>query len=159
MILEPEKRISRQALKVWRITGTIKMAIGWAIASIIFVLVHLFQWPIWISIIIAVLGIISAYLTIFLFPSLRWKWWRYDVRREELELQQGFFIKARTLVPMVRVQHVDTVQGPIQKRYKLASVIVHTAATAHEIPALEEEEAEELRMYISKLARVADEDV
>jgi membrane protein YdbS with pleckstrin-like domain len=36
---------------------------------------------------------------------------------------------------------------------------VNTAATAHEIPALEEEEAEELRRFISNLAKVADEDV
>lgn len=36
---------------------------------------------------------------------------------------------------------------------------VSTAATVHEIPALQIEEAEELRVYISKLARVADEDV
>lgn len=159
MILEPQKRISGQALKVWRITGTIKIAIGWAIASSGIFFVHLFHWPTWISMIVIGLGIISTYVNIILFPSLRWRWWRYDVRQDEIELQHGFFIKARTLVPMIRVQHVDTVQGPILRRYKLASVIVHTAATAHEIPALEENEAETLRMFISKLAKVADEDV
>jgi uncharacterized protein len=156
---EPQKRISGQALKVWRITGVIKMAIGWILALIVIFLVHTFHWPVWISVIIVVFGLIYSYLSIFFIPSLRWKRWRYDVREEEIELQQGIFIKVRTLVPMVRVQHVDTVQGPILRKYKLASVIVHTAATAHEIPALEEAEAEELRMFISKLARVADEDV
>ena len=76
-----------------------------------------------------------------------------------MELQEGIFIVKRTLIPMIRVQHVDTVQGPILRKYQLASVIINTAATSHEIPALEESEAEELRRLISNLARVADEDV
>jgi membrane protein YdbS with pleckstrin-like domain len=158
-ILEPQKRISGQALKVWRITGVIKMAIGWTLTFTVIFFVYFFHLPIWISAIILVIELIYTYLSVFFLPLLRWKRWRYDVREQEIELQRGIFIKVRTLVPMVRVQHVDTVQGPILRKYKLASVIVHTAATIHEIPALEEDEAEELRMFISKLARVAEEDV
>jgi len=69
------------------------------------------------------------------------------------------FVMKRTLIPMIRVQHVDSSQGPLLKKYKLASVTIFTAATVHEIPALDEGEAEELRYHISRLARVADEDV
>lgn len=57
------------------------------------------------------------------------------------------------------MQHVDTHQGPILRKYKLATVTVSTAATVHEIPALDLEEAEELRFFISNLARVAVDDV
>lgn len=159
MTTEPQKRISAKALKVWRISGIIKSVIGWAVTALMIFLIHIFDWPFWISIILILLGVIFPFLHIVLFPSLRWKSWRYEVREEEIELQEGIFIICRTLVPMVRVQHVDTVQGPILRKYKLASVVVHTAATAHEIPALEEREAEELRFFISKLARVAEEDV
>lgn len=159
MLEEPQKRISVKALKVWRISGLIKSAIGWLITALILFLINIFDWPFWISVILIVLGVIFPFLHIFLFPALRWKRWRYEVREEEIEFQEGIFIISRTLVPTVRVQHVDTVQGPILRKYKLASVIVHTAATAHEIPALEESEAEELRFFISRLARVAEEDV
>jgi uncharacterized protein len=159
MIQDPQKRISEQALKVWRISGTIKIVMGWVLTAVLILLVHIFNWPRWIPIIFVVLGVIFSYLNIFLFPFLRWRRWRYEVRDEEIELQEGFIIRRNTLIPMVRVQHVDTVQGPILRKYHLASVIVHTAATVHEIPALEESEAEELRFFISKLARVADEDV
>ncbi len=89
---------------------------------------------------------------------LRWKRWRYEIREQEIELQHGVFVIKRTLVPMVRVQHVDTKQGPILRKYHLSSVTVSTAATVHEIPALEMEEAEEIRLSISKLVRVADDD-
>ena len=60
---------------------------------------------------------------------------------------------------MVRVQHVDTEQGPLLRKYNLATVTISTAATVHGIPALDIEEAEEMRHAISRLARVADEDV
>jgi uncharacterized protein len=159
MIQEPQKRISEQALKVWRISGTIKIVFGWVLTAVLILFVHIFNWPIWIPIIFVVLGVIFTYLNIFLFPILRFRRFRYEVRDEEIELQEGFIIRRNTLIPIVRVQHVDTIQGPLLRKYHLASVIVHTAATAHEIPALEESEAEELRLFISKLARVADEDV
>jgi uncharacterized protein len=155
----PQKRISKRALLVWRISGAINIVIGWILTTVLYFLSKTFDWPMWIPAIFIALGVIFTILNIIILPSLRWQRWRYEVREEEIELQEGIFIRKRTLVPMVRVQHVDTVQGPILRKYHLASVIVHTAATAHEIPALEEEEAEELRLFISKLARVADEDV
>ena len=96
---------------------------------------------------------------ILLLPKLRWKRWRYEVREQEIELQHGVLIIKRTLIPMIRVQHVDTQQGPLLRKYQLSTVMISTAATVHEIPALDMHEAEELRRSISSLARVADEDV
>ncbi len=85
--------------------------------------------------------------------------WRYEVREHEVELQYGVFVVKRVLVPMIRVQHVDTSEGPILRKYKLANVTIATAATVHEIPALDVEKADQLRDYISQLAREAKEDV
>ena len=74
-------------------------------------------------------------------------------------MQHGVFVIERTLVPMVRVQHVDTTQGPLLRKYQLATIYISTAATRHEIPAIDLQEAEELRHSISALARVAEDDV
>lgn len=159
MILEPQKRISAKALTVWKISGAIKIAISWILAGVAIFLLHIFNGPFWLSVLLIGIELISTYLFIFLLPSIKWRRWRYEVRDEEIELQEGIFIVKRTLIPMIRVQHVDTVQGPILRKYQLASVIINTAATSHEIPALEESEAEVLRHFISNLARVAVEDV
>ncbi|MCM3571173.1 PH domain-containing protein [Neobacillus mesonae] len=159
MVLNPQKMISNKALTVWRISGIIKSLIGWAVTGTALFLLHIFDLPFWISMILIVLGVLFPILDIFVIPMLRWRSYRYEVREEEMELKEGIFTKTRTLVPMIRVQHVDTNQGPLLRKYKLASVVVHTAATAHIIPALEEEEAEELRFFISKLARAAEDDV
>ncbi|AYA74213.1 hypothetical protein DOE78_01305 [Bacillus sp. Y1] len=156
---EPQKRISDKALSVWRITGAITSVIIVILAGGVIWLSNVFLWPIWVVIAAVAVIILHVYLYVYLFPLLRWKRWRYEVREQEIELQQGVFVVKRTLVPMIRVQHVDTRQGPLLKKYGLATVDVSTAATVHEIPALLVEEAEELRQFISRLARVADEDV
>lgn len=159
MLAEPQKRISERALTVWRISGAILVFFDLLLTGGIIALTLILDWPILIIIAAVLLFVLVAYLSIYLIPLLRWKRWRYEVREQEIELQHGVIVIKRTLVPMVRVQHVDTRQGPLLRKYGLATVTVSTAATVHEIPALQIEEAEELRVYISRLARVADEDV
>lgn len=159
MISEPQKRISKKALSVWRISGAFSSGFFMLIATAVTVATFLFEWTLWIMIASVILATLYTFLFVFLIPSLRWKRWRYELRENEIELQYGVFITVRTLIPMVRVQHVDTVQGPILRKYNLATVAISTAATIHEIPALDMEEAEGLRQSISRLARVADEDV
>ena len=90
-------------------------------------------------------------------PELRWRRWRYEVRDQEIDLRHGTLRITRTLVPMLRVQHVDTTQGPLDQALGLATVVVHTAAGATTIPALEEAHAGRLRDHIATLARTADE--
>lgn len=59
---------------------------------------------------------------------------------------------------MVRVQHVDTDQGPILRRYKMAAVSITTAATTHKIPTLFIEDADSLRDQIAALASVQEDE-
>ncbi|PLS15892.1 hypothetical protein CVD28_20565 [Bacillus sp. M6-12] len=157
--MELKNRISNRALKVWRITGLLSSLFGWIITIAVAVLTYIFDWPDWILAGIVIISVIDTYLFIFLIPSVRWKRWRYEVRESEIEIQSGFFVIKRTLVPMTRVQHVDTKQGPILRRYGLATVEISTAATSHQIPALDTTEADSMRFFISRLARVEEEDV
>lgn len=92
-------------------------------------------------------------------PTFWWRIWRYRVTDEHLFLQRGFFVVRRTLIPLVRVQNVDTIQGPIARRFGLSEVAVSTAANTLTIPALADDVAESLRDRIAELARIArDED-
>jgi membrane protein YdbS with pleckstrin-like domain len=159
MLMEPQTRISGRALKVWRIHGALNSIFALLILGGILTLAIIFEWPVWIMAIAVIAMASHTYVFILVMPKLKWKRWRYEVRESEIELQHGVIFTRRTLIPMIRVQHVDTNQGPLLKKYNLATVAISTAATTHEIPALDIEEAEELRFKIGKLARVADEDV
>lgn len=156
---QPVNQISEKGLRVWRVYGIIQTFIVLLLAIGTGILTYIFEWPNYIYIIAGAVVILYAYFFIYLFPKIKWLRWRYEVRESEIELQHGLFIVKRTLIPMVRVQHVDTSQGPILRKYGLSGITISTAATNHEIPALVVEEADELRSRISNLARVADDDV
>jgi uncharacterized protein len=89
-------------------------------------------------------------------PELRWRHWRYEVRDEEIDLRHGIVTIRRTLVPIRRVQHVDSASGPLQSSFDLATVSFHTAAGATQIPALTRSDAEVVRRRIGELARTRD---
>lgn len=109
----------------------------------------------WVWAIFGVVVILLGLLQIGYIPKRRWQNWYYRLAEDKIELGHGVWVRRKILVPMKRVQHVDTRQGPVQKRLKLAAVTVHTAATTHEIPALEENRAAEVRDIISQYTREA----
>ncbi|MEC1012010.1 PH domain-containing protein [Bacillus altitudinis] len=156
---QPQRQISLNGLKVWRLQNGIISLIFLFIIIGVFVASYYFQWPYWIGAILFGLWILQVIFGIWLIPKIRHHIWRYEVFENEIEIQHGLIRVTRVIVPMVRVQHVDTSQGPLLRRYRLASVQISTAATVHDIPALELEEADELRDYISRLARVTEDDV
>ena len=98
-----------------------------------------------------------AVLSVAVVPGLRWRRWRYEIRPDEVDLQRGVWWVSRTLVPLARIQHVDTRQGPLQRRYGLSTVVFHTAAGANQIPELSTPIASEARDRIADLTREQDE--
>jgi len=89
-------------------------------------------------------------------PEIRYRRWRWEVREEEVRLQEGLIVITQTVIPMVRIQHVDTAQGPIMHSLGLSDVHIWTAASKHTIPALADDHASQLRDRIAVLARVTD---
>ncbi|ENH96636.1 hypothetical protein J416_09674 [Gracilibacillus halophilus YIM-C55.5] len=160
MRLPPTERIAADAVKAWKVTAHLVTVIPLllTVASLILPsFVDFFNY--WIGAGLAVFTIVLWVFSAIILPNLRWKRWRYEVFDQEIYIQHGILIVTRTLVPMIRVQHVDTQQGPILKKYGLATLEISTAATTHEIPALLEAEASDLRDQISELARVEQDDV
>ncbi|MEQ6376699.1 PH domain-containing protein [Bacillaceae bacterium S4-13-58] len=156
----PQHYISKDAVFVWRVSSLLSVSFLW-VGLIIFtyfsrrfdLISFRYLLLIWISL------LLLTVVVSMLIPYIRWKRWRYEVLDQEIDLQRGVWVVSRTLIPMVRVQHVDTIQGPLLRMKKLATVVISTAATKHSIPALDEKEADQLRDQISRLARVDDDDV
>ena len=72
--------------------------------------------------------------------------WRLDAHG--LAVRRGRFWQRETRVPATRVQHLDVKRGPLQRGRDLATLVVHTAGTAHSsvsIPNLDFADAERLR--------------
>lgn len=156
---QPKYKIPQKGITVWRIYGILQTIFLAVAAGITSFLITYFEGPFYVHVIAWAIVVIAIVFLIWAFPNIRFRVWRYEVREQEIEIQSGLFIVTRTLIPMVRVQHVDTEQGPILKRYGLSNISISSAATTHTIPFLEMDEADRLRGRISELARVAEEDV
>jgi uncharacterized protein len=70
--------------------------------------------------------ILLAYL-VFRIPPRRYQYWGYDSSASRLRIIHGHLLHSDTVVPFGRIQHIDVEQGPIQRRYGLATLSVHTA--------------------------------
>lgn len=159
MKADPDKTIDRKAIVAWRTVGGLRSLVFWIAPAVIllFALAGNLSW--WIFYATLAFAVLNTTLAMFIIPPLRWKYWRYTIDEKEIDLKRGFLFITRTLIPIKRVQHVDTRQGPIFRDLGLSSVTISTAATMHEIPALNQEVAEELREVIAKYARLSADDI
>ena len=64
-------------------------------------------------------------------PPVAYRYVSYRVDGDGLEIRSGVYFRSVTTVPKSRVQHTDVSQGPLQRRYGLATLTVHTAGTEH----------------------------
>ena len=91
---------------------------------------------------------LAAVVLVVVQPSLRYRYWRFDLRPEELYLERGILNRVKTIVPLRRIQHLDVSQDILEREFSLGKLIVHTAgARSSEVvlPGLRYEEAEVLR--------------
>ena len=140
---------------VWRLTGLISAAVLTAVIGMLegFVLapegITLFV-PGGLTALAGVLVLAHA----FYWPTLRYRYWGWLVDDDRVIIEKGVVWRSRSLIPRVRVQHVDTRTSPLQRWFGLSSLIVYTAGTRGadvEIPGLAADDAERLR---EDLARV-----
>jgi uncharacterized protein len=116
---------------------------------------------------VTMVGVVAAAVVIGLnlistivLPAMAWQRFRYAVRAQDLLVERGVLFRRTISIPLDRVQHVDTRQGPMERAFGLSNVIVYTAAGLSadgSIPGLDEEHAAQLRDVLSR--RSADDGV
>ena len=82
--------------------------------------------------------------------------WRLD--DDGFAYRRGRWWYTETRVPASRVQHLDLRHGPLERRWKLATLVIHTAGSrmsAVSVSGLDQDDAEALR---DRLARQLDDD-
>ncbi|WP_207781989.1 PH domain-containing protein [Phytoactinopolyspora limicola] len=116
------------AIGLWFVMG------GWALVIALGVLVTSVAWAGW------------------LIPRI-WRSWGYSERQDDLLVTHGVMFRKLTVVPYGRMQFVDVNSGPLDRKFGLATVQLHTAspATDARIPGLPADEAARLRDRLSAL--------
>ena len=155
-MIEPRNRLDPRVKIAWRVQDSAALAIVIAAFGAFAFLGPGMGIPTWIATGSAALAFVLGVAFIWAWPEVSYRRWRWEVAQEEVRLREGMIIVSHTVIPMVRIQHVDTSQGPIMRAVGLSAVHISTAAGKHTIPALSDEDAAELRDRIATLARVTD---
>ncbi len=95
------------------------------------------------------LALLAAAVSLGLWNGARrWRSTLWALGADGLRIRRGLWWRSETLVPRSRVQHLDLERGPLERRFGLASLVIHTAGTrlsAVRLPCLEEPQATALR--------------
>ncbi len=95
------------------------------------------------------------------YATLRYRRWSYEIRDDSLLLERGVFTRVRTVVPFVRIQHVDSSRDPAERLVGLASTVIYTAGSRGAdvtIPGLTPSDSNDLQDLLKRLATRADGD-
>lgn len=135
---------------LWRLSLAVR-SLGFAVA--VFVLSRLRDG--WFAALPLAVGILVLGLVLAAFwPPVRYRCWGFRLRDDDLFVRRGVLWRTTSVIPHVRIQHVDMRQGPIERWLGLASVVVFTAGIRGaelSIPGLAVPEAEALRERLSTL--------
>ena len=128
-----------------------------ALATVVLgvVLTAIDQWQVTVPF-LAIGGIVALGLVIGVGYALRlYQVWQFELQDDALYLERGVVTIVETAVPFVRVQHVDTQFGPIERVLGLSSVVVYTAGSRNadvRIPGLTPDRARTLQNTLRELA-------
>jgi membrane protein YdbS with pleckstrin-like domain len=129
-----EHSVDPRSVRVARIIGVpltlfnsmfplIFITIGWALGGI--------PGAVYLALLGGLLLLLSLLvLFVYKWPAARHRRLRYLVDEGGLRIRSGVFWRKVSWIPISRVQHTDFSQGPVQRRFGLATLTVHTAGTA-----------------------------
>lgn len=139
-----------QRMAGWIVTGAISFGLIVAIPIVGFSMRLQLRWLGlmmigWLAVTCAV-GWMGQY-----WPGVEHRHRAYRVNDRGIEIRSGVFWRRVVTVPRSRVQHTDVSQGPLERRYGLGTLVIHTAGTEHsmvQLPGLEHGIAARIRDHL-----------
>lgn len=152
-------KLNSNSKKVWFIARSITTVI---IAVILFVgewflkyhfhINWVIEFNFYINIVFSIIMLLLL-LNTFLYPIIEYKQWKYVITDDKVDFTEGIFWRKRTIIPIIRIQHIRVEEGPINRLFKLANVEIVTAGGTHKIPNLDIVKAEEISEYLKDKVR------
>jgi membrane protein YdbS with pleckstrin-like domain len=98
-------------------------------------------------------GALLAYLAmaitvVWRLPGAYYRALEFGLDDHGITIRRGLLWRSQIALPRIRVQHSDVSQGPLQRRYGVATLKLYTAGSRYtkiELPGLEHDEAIALR--------------
>lgn len=129
----PAHRVSPAARWLWAIQGAVLTVVVAAVVIGLSVAMPADDGPRWFGVALAVarwllvpLGLVAVVIE----PLWRFRVHRWEITGEAVYTLEGWLTRTWRIVPISRIQTVDTTRGPLQQLLGLTSVAVRTASHA-----------------------------
>ncbi|OEJ27431.1 hypothetical protein AR457_26195 [Streptomyces agglomeratus] len=148
----PNNSLDRRVVGWWRAQCLLLTAVPAAVPAVVGAFVAPAR-P-WLLLAAGVVAVLGLACTVFL-PL----WWfrvhRWEVTDDAVYVRTGYFWQEWRIAPMSRIQTVDTIRGPLEQAWGLATVIVTTASSkgAVKIEGLDHELAARLAEQLTLITR------
>lgn len=151
--MNPQKQLDSRSITMFKQIGLVTLIFSIFVSVIALLLFHHYHWDMLLYSIIPLSLFIYSLYSLFIVPKRVYSVFRYEIYENRIDLQSGIFFVTRTVIPMFRVQHVQTEQGPFLNKFGLSKLTIYTAGSVYQIPAVSEKVAEELREEIALLTK------
>ncbi|EOR20013.1 MULTISPECIES: PH domain-containing protein [Clostridium] len=155
--MQEYQKLNKNAIKSW----TISRLIGAFITSIVLIAGEIFFSRIiddfnkvrFIFTISIISLVIILLINSFISPTIEYKQWRYKITNDKIEFIEGIYFVRKVIIPIIRIQHIQLNQGPINKFFDLYDISIFTAGGQHKIPNIDSERAEEISEYLKEVIK------
>jgi len=149
------RSLEKKILAPWILTGLLVSVVLTGVFSGVLAVLNIFSFVLAGVILIVFTGVLEVYML------RRFDNWGFEMREDYLYLERGVIKKVKTKVPYVRVQHVDTQRGLVDRVFGLSSLVVYTAGSRGAdvgIPGLLPGDADDLQEKLRKVAVESEEE-
>jgi uncharacterized protein len=129
----PAHRVAPAAQWLWALQGAVVTVVVAAVVIGLSVVLPDDDVPRWFEIVLAVgrwLLVPLALVSVLIEPLWRFRVHRWEVTADAVYTLEGWLTRTWRIVPISRIQTVDTTRGPLQQLLGLTSVSVRTASHA-----------------------------
>lgn len=99
---------------------------------------------------VMITGAVVAVLWVAVFPTVRFKRYKYLIQPDRIEIIQGVFWISRTVVPVDRIHQINVSRGPLDTAFGVAKVSVITAGSTAVFRFLDEDKAQQLALFLNE---------
>lgn len=129
--IQPVEPGYRTVLRVQSLMLAVPITIGAIIADQLLLRGNDLPWGF-----LSVAAVLVALIVVVSVPGRKYRRLGYAMGADSLRVVRGLMFHTDTVVPFVRVQHIDVGQGPLERMAGVTHLVVHTAGTYNSVVTL-----------------------
>ncbi|MET9325618.1 PH domain-containing protein [Tsukamurella sp. NPDC003166] len=124
----PAHQVSPRAKTWWTVRGAIRWVVVIPVVTVVLAVIPAVPWFVAVLAFLVLAAGAAAHLIVM--PRFRYAFHRWEINPVAVYSQAGWLTRTRVLIPVSRVQVIDTVAGPLERAFGLSTVTVTTASSA-----------------------------